>query len=150
MEDSRASTSFQRLSRTFKTLLESKEADITAIPVVRSEHFPTGRSGDIPVSVQELAYGRKTARMGASAKPLDREMNYYLQVKKFFGPEKTGDLLKGCTLISCKGKVQKIKAWLENQCILSEDQKKKLAQKKENSPVEAPQASTSNNPPQQV
>ncbi|MBW0569302.1 hypothetical protein O181_109017 [Austropuccinia psidii MF-1] len=34
--------------------------------------------------------------------------------------------------------------------MLSEDQKKKLAQGKENSPVEAPQASTSKNPPQQV
>ncbi|MBW0575155.1 hypothetical protein O181_114870 [Austropuccinia psidii MF-1] len=34
--------------------------------------------------------------------------------------------------------------------MLSEDQKKKLAQGKENSPVEAPQASTSKNPPQKV
>ncbi|MBW0500606.1 hypothetical protein O181_040321 [Austropuccinia psidii MF-1] len=34
--------------------------------------------------------------------------------------------------------------------MLSEDQKKKLAQGKENSQVEAPQASTSKNPPQQV
>ncbi|MBW0558134.1 hypothetical protein O181_097849 [Austropuccinia psidii MF-1] len=34
--------------------------------------------------------------------------------------------------------------------MLSEDQKKKLAQEKENSPVEAPQASTSKNTPQQV
>ncbi|MBW0581104.1 hypothetical protein O181_120819 [Austropuccinia psidii MF-1] len=34
--------------------------------------------------------------------------------------------------------------------MLSEDQNKKLAQGKENSPVEAPQASTSTNMPQQV
>ncbi|MBW0572130.1 hypothetical protein O181_111845 [Austropuccinia psidii MF-1] len=34
--------------------------------------------------------------------------------------------------------------------MLSQDQKKKLAQGKENSPVEAPQASTSKNLPQQV
>ncbi|MBW0528159.1 hypothetical protein O181_067874 [Austropuccinia psidii MF-1] len=34
--------------------------------------------------------------------------------------------------------------------MLSEDQKKKLAQGKKNSPVEAPQASTSKNPPQKV
>ncbi|MBW0584550.1 hypothetical protein O181_124265 [Austropuccinia psidii MF-1] len=34
--------------------------------------------------------------------------------------------------------------------MLSEDQKKKLAQGKEKSPVEAPQASTRKNPPQQV
>ncbi|MBW0503059.1 hypothetical protein O181_042774 [Austropuccinia psidii MF-1] len=34
--------------------------------------------------------------------------------------------------------------------MLSEDQKKTLAQGKDNTPVEAPQASTSKNPPQQV
>ncbi|MBW0540506.1 hypothetical protein O181_080221 [Austropuccinia psidii MF-1] len=34
--------------------------------------------------------------------------------------------------------------------MLSEDQNKKLAQGKENSPVEAPKASTSKSPPQQV
>ncbi|MBW0510785.1 hypothetical protein O181_050500 [Austropuccinia psidii MF-1] len=34
--------------------------------------------------------------------------------------------------------------------MLSEDQNKKLAQEKENSPVEAPQASTRNNTPQKV
>ncbi|MBW0581595.1 hypothetical protein O181_121310 [Austropuccinia psidii MF-1] len=77
-------------------------------------------------------------------------MNSYLQVKKFMGPEKTEDLLRGWTPMSCKGQVQKIKSWLNNQSILSEEQKKKLAQGKENSPVEAPQASTSNNPPQKV
>ncbi|MBW0525462.1 hypothetical protein O181_065177 [Austropuccinia psidii MF-1] len=52
--------------------------------------------------------------------------------------------------MSCKGKVKKIKAWLKNQSILAEDQRKKLAQGKENSPVEAPQASKSKTPPQQV
>ncbi|MBW0524059.1 hypothetical protein O181_063774 [Austropuccinia psidii MF-1] len=66
------------------------------------------------------------------------------------GPEKTEDLLKGWTPMSCKGQVQQTKAWLKNQSILSEDQKKKLAQGKENSPVEAPQASTSKNLPQKV
>ncbi|MBW0580372.1 hypothetical protein O181_120087 [Austropuccinia psidii MF-1] len=77
-------------------------------------------------------------------------MNSYLQVKKFMGPEKTQELLKGWTPISFKEKVQQIKPWLKNQSMLSEDQKKKLSQGKENSPVEAPQASTSKNLPQQV
>ncbi|MBW0553781.1 hypothetical protein O181_093496 [Austropuccinia psidii MF-1] len=77
-------------------------------------------------------------------------MNSNLQVKNFMGPEKTEEFLMGWTLMSCKGQVQKIEAWLKNQSILSEDQKKKLAPGKENSPVEAPQASTSKNPPQQV
>ncbi|MBW0506106.1 hypothetical protein O181_045821 [Austropuccinia psidii MF-1] len=77
-------------------------------------------------------------------------MNSYLQVKKLMGPEKTEELLKGWIPISCKGQVQQIKAWLKGQSMLSEDQKKKLAQGKENSPVAAPQASTSKNPPQEV
>ncbi|MBW0583558.1 hypothetical protein O181_123273 [Austropuccinia psidii MF-1] len=77
-------------------------------------------------------------------------MNSYVQVNKFMGPGKTEELLKGWTPMSCKGQVQQIKAWFKNQSMLSEDQKKKLAQGKENSPVEAPQASTSKNPPQQV
>ncbi|MBW0526759.1 hypothetical protein O181_066474 [Austropuccinia psidii MF-1] len=73
IEDSRASTSSQRLDSTFDTLLQCPEAYITAIPVVRSEQFPIGCSGNIPVSVQELVYGRKTARMRALSKPLYKE-----------------------------------------------------------------------------
>ncbi|MBW0512575.1 hypothetical protein O181_052290 [Austropuccinia psidii MF-1] len=69
-------------------------------------------------------------------------MNSYLQVKKFMGPEKTEELPKGWTLISCKGQVQQIKAWFKSQSMLSEDQKKNLAQGKDNNPVEAPQAFT--------
>ncbi|MBW0591859.1 hypothetical protein O181_131574 [Austropuccinia psidii MF-1] len=52
--------------------------------------------------------------------------------------------------MSCKGQVQQIKYWLKTQSMLSEEKKKKLAQGKENSPVEAPQASTSKTPPQEV
>ncbi|MBW0541627.1 hypothetical protein O181_081342 [Austropuccinia psidii MF-1] len=66
------------------------------------------------------------------------------------GPEKTEDFMRGWKPMYCKGQVQQIKAWLKNQSILSEDQKKKLAQAKENSKVESPQASTSKNLPQQV
>ncbi|MBW0473349.1 hypothetical protein O181_013064 [Austropuccinia psidii MF-1] len=66
------------------------------------------------------------------------------------GAEKTEDLLMGWKPMSCKGKVQQIKSWLKNQSILSKDQKKKLDQGKDNSPVEVPQASTSKNLPQQA
>ncbi|MBW0538197.1 hypothetical protein O181_077912 [Austropuccinia psidii MF-1] len=72
MEDARDLTSSQRLASTFYTLIESPEAEINAIPVVRSEQFPTGNSGNIPVSVQELVYGSKAAGVETSAKPLDR------------------------------------------------------------------------------
>ncbi|MBW0506202.1 hypothetical protein O181_045917 [Austropuccinia psidii MF-1] len=52
--------------------------------------------------------------------------------------------------MSFKEKVQQIKSWLKNKSMLSEDQKKKLVQGNDNSPVEAPQASTSKNTPQKV
>ncbi|MBW0565766.1 hypothetical protein O181_105481 [Austropuccinia psidii MF-1] len=73
MKDARASTSSQRLESTFDTLIESTEAEITAIPSVRPESFPTGNNRNIPVSVQELVYGGKAAGVGTSAKSLDRQ-----------------------------------------------------------------------------
>ncbi|MBW0508610.1 hypothetical protein O181_048325 [Austropuccinia psidii MF-1] len=73
------------------------------------------------------------------------KMNSYLQEKKFLGPEKAEYLLTGWTPISVKGKVQQIKAWLKSQSLLSEVQKKQLAQNKNNTLVEAPKASTSTN-----
>ncbi|MBW0584902.1 hypothetical protein O181_124617 [Austropuccinia psidii MF-1] len=71
MEDSRTSTSYQRLASNFDTLIESPEADITAI-AVRSDSLPTGSSRDIPVSVQKLVYFTKTAQVGTFPKSLDR------------------------------------------------------------------------------
>ncbi|MBW0542814.1 hypothetical protein O181_082529 [Austropuccinia psidii MF-1] len=72
MEDSRTSTSSQRLASTFENLIESPEAEMTANPFVRPKSFPTGSNRDIPVSVQELVYGGKAAVVGTSAKSLDR------------------------------------------------------------------------------
>ncbi|MBW0576398.1 hypothetical protein O181_116113 [Austropuccinia psidii MF-1] len=63
MEDAITSTSSQRLASTFDTLIEITEADIIAIAVVRPESLSTGNKSDIPVSVQELVYGSKTARV---------------------------------------------------------------------------------------
>ncbi|MBW0574347.1 hypothetical protein O181_114062 [Austropuccinia psidii MF-1] len=72
MEDSRTSTSSQRLVSTFDTLIESPEDDITAIAVVRPESLSTGNNRDTPVSVQDLVYGSKSARVGTFPKSLDR------------------------------------------------------------------------------
>ncbi|MBW0580422.1 hypothetical protein O181_120137 [Austropuccinia psidii MF-1] len=49
MEDARTSTSSQRFTSTFDPLIESPQADITAIAVVRPESFSTGKKRDIPV-----------------------------------------------------------------------------------------------------
>ncbi|MBW0516681.1 hypothetical protein O181_056396 [Austropuccinia psidii MF-1] len=72
MEDARTLTSSQRLASSFDTLIDSPEADITAIVVVRPESLSTGNNRDIPVSVQEMVYGGKAARVGTSPKSLDR------------------------------------------------------------------------------
>ncbi|MBW0587823.1 hypothetical protein O181_127538 [Austropuccinia psidii MF-1] len=51
-------------------------------------------------------------------------MNSYLHIKSFLGKEKTIELLGGWSPLSCKEKVKKIKNWLNNQSLLSIDQKK--------------------------
>ncbi|MBW0593931.1 hypothetical protein O181_133646 [Austropuccinia psidii MF-1] len=71
MEDARTSTSSQRLASTFEPLIESPEADITAI-AVRPEPFPTGSCGNLSISMEKLVLGVKTTRVGTSPKSLDR------------------------------------------------------------------------------
>ncbi|MBW0572470.1 hypothetical protein O181_112185 [Austropuccinia psidii MF-1] len=88
MEDSRTSTSSQRLASTFDNLIESPEADITAIPVVRPESFPTGNNINIPVSIQELVYGGKAAGVGTYAKSLDRHNELISSSEKVHRPRK--------------------------------------------------------------
>ncbi|MBW0510193.1 hypothetical protein O181_049908 [Austropuccinia psidii MF-1] len=95
MEDSRASTSSQRLARTFETLFKSSKAEITAITVVRPESFPTGNSGDIPVSVQELVYGGKATGVGTSSKPLDRDHELLSSSKEALGNRKDREPSEG-------------------------------------------------------
>ncbi|MBW0481009.1 hypothetical protein O181_020724 [Austropuccinia psidii MF-1] len=150
MEDARTSTSYQRLPSTFYTLIESPEADIIAIIVVRPEPFPTGSNRDILVSVQELVYGGKAAGVGTSPKSLDRQNELLSSSEEVHGPRKDRRTSEGLYTHVLQGTSLKIKAWLKNQSMLSEDQKKKLAQGKDNSPVEAPQTSKSKILPQQV
>ncbi|MBW0527791.1 hypothetical protein O181_067506 [Austropuccinia psidii MF-1] len=88
MEDAQASTSSQRLASTFQTLIESPEAYITSIPVVRPASFPTGNNRNIPVLVQELVYGGKTAGVGTSTKSLDRHNELISSSEEVQGPIK--------------------------------------------------------------
>ncbi|MBW0580875.1 hypothetical protein O181_120590 [Austropuccinia psidii MF-1] len=94
MEDARAFTSSQRLASTFDTLIESPEADITAISV-RPESLSTGKNRDIPVSVQELVYGRKTERVGASPKSLDRHHELIPLSEEIHGARKDRGAFEG-------------------------------------------------------
>ncbi|MBW0579522.1 hypothetical protein O181_119237 [Austropuccinia psidii MF-1] len=115
IEDARTSTSSQKLPSTFDTLIKSPEAEITAIAVVRPESLSTGNNRDIPVSVQKLVYGRKTARMGSSPKTSPTDKSLVEKPKNVIrGPEEEVGPIGGTR------------------------------------PVEAPQASTSKNGPQQV
>ncbi|MBW0521257.1 hypothetical protein O181_060972 [Austropuccinia psidii MF-1] len=109
----------------------------------------TSAQRDIPVSVQELVYGIKAAGVGTFEKYLDRHNELIFSSEEVHEPRNYSGPSGGWTPMSCKGQVQQIKAWFKNQSLLSEDQQKKLAQGKENSPVEAPQASTIKNLPQQ-
>ncbi|MBW0587763.1 hypothetical protein O181_127478, partial [Austropuccinia psidii MF-1] len=49
---------------------------------------PTGSSGDLPVSVQELVYGPQTARVGASPKSLNRHHELLSSSKEAHGARK--------------------------------------------------------------
>ncbi|MBW0554455.1 hypothetical protein O181_094170 [Austropuccinia psidii MF-1] len=53
-------------------------------------------------------------------------MNSYLHIKSFLGQEKTIELLRGWTPLSCKDSVKNIKNCLKNQSLVSIDQKKEL------------------------
>ncbi|MBW0570786.1 hypothetical protein O181_110501 [Austropuccinia psidii MF-1] len=93
MEDSRTSNSCQRSAITFDTLIESPEADITAIPIVTPESFLAGSNRDIPVSVQELVYCGKAAGVGTSAKSLDRNKEQLYSNKSL--AEKSKHVVRG-------------------------------------------------------
>ncbi|MBW0507432.1 hypothetical protein O181_047147 [Austropuccinia psidii MF-1] len=88
MEDARNFTSSQRLASTFDTLIEIPEAEITAIPVVRPESFPTSNNMNIPVSIQDLVYGGKASGVGTSAKCLDRHNELISSNGEEVGPRK--------------------------------------------------------------
>ncbi|MBW0507096.1 hypothetical protein O181_046811 [Austropuccinia psidii MF-1] len=131
MEDARTSTSSKRLASTFDTLIEGPEADIIAITAVRPEPFPTSNNRDIPVSVKELVYGRKQTGVGTSE-------------KKDRGPSEGSDThVLQRTSPTDKSLVEKPKHFVRGA-------EAEVGQGKENSPVEAPQASTSKNLCQQV
>ncbi|MBW0475525.1 hypothetical protein O181_015240 [Austropuccinia psidii MF-1] len=72
-------------------------------------------------------------------------MKSYLHIKSFLGHQKTIELLGGCSPLSCKDKVKKIKNWLKNQSLLSIDQKKELEMTPELE-KEGPVVSTSSKP----
>ncbi|MBW0538449.1 hypothetical protein O181_078164 [Austropuccinia psidii MF-1] len=102
--DARTSTSSQKLASTFDTLIESPETEINAIPVFRPESFPEGSNRDIPVSVQELAYGSKAAGVGASCKSLDMHNELLSSSEEAHGPRKNRGTSEGLDTPVLQGK----------------------------------------------
>ncbi|MBW0483282.1 hypothetical protein O181_022997 [Austropuccinia psidii MF-1] len=123
MEDARASSSSQRLPRTFETLLGSLESDMTAIPHARSEEFSTGNSENIPVSVQELVYLRKAAGVGVSSQLVDRDNELLPTSKEVLSPVNDKRPSEGLDTHVFQRTTSKDESFVENQGVLSEDQK---------------------------
>ncbi|MBW0509422.1 hypothetical protein O181_049137 [Austropuccinia psidii MF-1] len=113
MEDARAYTSSQRVARAFGTLIESPEADITAIPVFRPESFPAGNNRDIPVSEQELVYGGKAAGVGTSAKSLVMQNKLLSSSENVHGPRKGRRTSEGLDTHVLEGKSPTDKSLVE-------------------------------------
>ncbi|MBW0521820.1 hypothetical protein O181_061535 [Austropuccinia psidii MF-1] len=123
MEDARTFTISQRLNRSFDTLFESPEADITAIPVVRPESFPTGNNRNIPVSIQELVYGGKAAGVLTSSKSLANKNELISSSEEINGPRKDRGYFEVLDTHFLKRRSPTNKSLVENQRMFSEDQK---------------------------
>ncbi|MBW0464362.1 hypothetical protein O181_004077 [Austropuccinia psidii MF-1] len=114
MEDARTSTSSQRLASTFETLIGSPEADIAAIPVVRTESFPTGNNRNIPVSIKEQVYGGKAAGVGTSAKFLDGHNELISSIEEAHGTRKDRQSSEGLETNSLQRKSPTDESLVEN------------------------------------
>ncbi|MBW0568342.1 hypothetical protein O181_108057, partial [Austropuccinia psidii MF-1] len=148
MEDTRASTSFQRLASTFDTLIEIPEADITAI-AVRPESLSTGNNRDIPVSVQELVYCSKEERVGTSPKSLDRHHELISSSGEIHGARKDRGTSEGLDthVLQRKSPTDKSLVEIPKHVIRGPEE---VGPRQGKQPSGPPQASTSKIPPQQV
>ncbi|MBW0499895.1 hypothetical protein O181_039610 [Austropuccinia psidii MF-1] len=86
----------------------------TAISVVRPDSLSTGNNRDIPVPVQELVYGSKTARVGTSPKSLDRNHELISSSEEIHGARKDRRTSKGLDTHFLQRKGPKDKILVEN------------------------------------
>ncbi|MBW0532507.1 hypothetical protein O181_072222 [Austropuccinia psidii MF-1] len=150
MEDARTSTSSQRLARTFDTLIESPEAEITAIAVVRPESLSTMKNRDIPFSVQELVYGGKEARVGTSPKSLDRHHKLISPSEEVHGARKDRRTYEGLDTHVLQRTSPTDKRLVEKPKHVIRGPEEEFGPREGKHQAEAPQASTSKKLPQQV
>ncbi|MBW0518759.1 hypothetical protein O181_058474 [Austropuccinia psidii MF-1] len=116
----------------------SKESEITAIPVFRPEQISAGSSGNIPVLVQELVYGSKAEGVGNSPQFLNRDNELLPARKEVFGlrkesrPSEVLDThILQMTSPKDKNSVEKSKNFIRGP-------EKKVYPKEENQPFEIP------------
>ncbi|MBW0573438.1 hypothetical protein O181_113153 [Austropuccinia psidii MF-1] len=150
MQDARTSTSSQRLASTFIPLIESPEAYITDIAVVRPESLSTGNNRDIPVSVQELVYAIKTARVGTSPKSLDRNHELISSSEEVHRSRKDRRTSVGLDTHVLQRTSQTDKSLVEKPRHVIRGPEEEVVPREGKSQVEAPQASTRTITPQQV
>ncbi|MBW0566398.1 hypothetical protein O181_106113 [Austropuccinia psidii MF-1] len=88
-------------------------------------HFQVAAIEICQSQYKKLAQRSQGGRVGNIPKPLAWGYEL-LHFKSFLSQEKTLELLGGLSKFYCKKMVKKIKNWLKNQSLLSEDQKKEL------------------------
>ncbi|MBW0560704.1 hypothetical protein O181_100419 [Austropuccinia psidii MF-1] len=150
MENSRTSTSSQRLASTFDTLIESPQADITAIAVERPESLSTGNNRDIPVSVQELVYGSKTERVGTSCKSLDKHHELISSSEEVHGARKDRGTSEGLDTHVLQRTSPTDKILVEKLEHVIRRPEEKIGSRKGKQPSGSSPSSASKHPPQQV
>ncbi|MBW0593631.1 hypothetical protein O181_133346 [Austropuccinia psidii MF-1] len=149
MEDARTSTSSQRLASTFDTCIESPEADITAI-AFRPESLSTGKNRDIPVSVQELVDGSKTAIVGTSPKSLDRHHELISSSEEIHGSRRDRGASEGLDTHVLQRTSPTDKSFIEKSKHVIRGPEEEVGPRQGKQPSGTPQTSTSKNWPQQV
>ncbi|MBW0553728.1 hypothetical protein O181_093443 [Austropuccinia psidii MF-1] len=110
---------------------------------------PKGSSRDIPMSVQELVYGRKTARVGNSPKSLDRHHELISSSEEVHGARKERGTSEGLDTHLLQRKSPTYKSLVEKPKHVNRGPEEEVGPRQGKQPSGRSQASTSKNPPQQ-
>ncbi|MBW0554450.1 hypothetical protein O181_094165 [Austropuccinia psidii MF-1] len=107
-------------------------------------------SGDLPVSVQELVYGCKTARVGTSPKSLDRHNELLSSSEEVHGSKKDRRTSEGFDTNVLQRTSPTDKSLVENPKHVIRGSEEEVGPRQVKQPSGSSQASTSKSPPQHV
>ncbi|MBW0553842.1 hypothetical protein O181_093557 [Austropuccinia psidii MF-1] len=116
----------------------------------RPESFPTGSSGDLSVSVQELVYGHKKERVGTSPKSLDRHNELLYSSEEVHWARKEKRTSEGLDTNVLQGTSPTDKSLVEKPKHVIRGSEEEVGSRQGKQPSGSFQASTSKSPPQQV